>query len=34
MAIKPLRPGARHGNKVYYAPISVSRYRIEKGSYT
>ena len=34
MAIKMLRPGTRHGNKVWYARISVKGCRVEKSTYT
>ena len=34
MAIKMLRPGTRHGNKVYYARISVKGCRIEISTFT
>ncbi len=34
MAGKPRRPGTRHGNKVYYAPISVSGRRFEISAFT
>ena len=34
MAIKLLRPGTRHGNKVYYALISVCGRRVEKSTHT
>ena len=34
MAIKMLRPGTRHGNKVYYARISVPGRRVEISTHT
>lgn len=34
MAINPRRPGARHGNKVYYGSISVSGRRVEISTFT
>ncbi len=34
METKPLRSGARHGNTVYYAPVTVSRYQIEISTVT
>lgn len=34
MAIKMLRPGTRHGNKVYYARVSVRGRRVEKSTGT
>ena len=33
METKPLRPGTRHGNKVYYAPVTVSGRHIEIGTF-
>ena len=34
MAIKMLRPGTRHGNKVYYARVSVKGCRAEISTHT
>lgn len=34
METKSLRSGTRHGNKVYYASVTVSGRRVEKSTYT
>ena len=33
METKSLQPGTRHGNKVYYAPVTVSGRHIEIGTF-